>query len=245
MNLWKIRNAKCRQKKTLPRQSTNVEVEGDEAGCDQEPVLALFERRDFVEIWTPSELGLLFAHELAWTRKAARIESLITRCFPDQRDALVWLFLGAHKGYRGPVIPALFPLQTGKVYSCCTDSSSWFGPETPILGRALGSPEREDRQWILKEILYRAPEFGVCRYLGASLFTYFVIGSFAFNCFNDLEEAEIMFSTILSGIYGSRLQEVFGFAICYAISHYGWSTLLSLVKWTLALFFHIYFNVIN
>jgi len=53
--------------------------------------------------------------------------------------------------------------------------------------------------------MLRAPEFGVCRFLGAYLFNYFVIGTLDLSCFKDVEEADIMFLTILQGMCGSRL----------------------------------------
>ena len=183
----------------------------------------MFEQPGYPQSWSTSQLGVLFARGLSWWGLEGGAESsfmgnLINRHFRDLKEALVWLFLGAHDWYHGNTIAAPSEPVTSR-NACCLHTSP--GREKLYLERTLVSLQREDRQWILEQILRRAPEFGVCRYLGANLFNYFVLDPFDFNRPKDVDEADMMFSTILREIRASRSRKVIEFAIVCVITEYG------------------------
>ena len=197
----------------------------------QDPSLAfsvvfqtMFGRTGYPQSWGPSQSGVLFAHGLSWWGLQGGPESsvmgdLINRHFRDTKEALVWLFLGAHDWFDGrkTITPPSEPIISRHDYCAYTSSPC---REKLYLESTLVSLQREDRQWILEQILRRAPEFGVCRYLGANLFNYFVLNPFDFNRPEDVDEADIMFSTILREIRTSRVRKVLEFAIVCAITEY-------------------------
>jgi len=76
----------------------------------------------------------------------------------------------------------------------------------------MDSISREDRIWILQQIIRRAPEFQSCGDLSANLFNCFVVRDFA--------EANIMLSILIDEISCSRLQYLFEDAISIAIDEY-------------------------
>jgi hypothetical protein len=183
----------------------------------------MFEQSGHLQSWGTPQLGVLFAHGLSrWGldggAESSFMGDLINRHFRDLKEALVWLFLGAHDWYHGKTIARTSEPVTSR-NACCLDISP--GREKVYLERTLVSLQREDRQWILEQILHRAPEFGVCRYLGATLFNYFVLDPFDFNRPKDVDEADIMFSTILREIRASRSRKVIEFAIVCVITEYG------------------------
>jgi hypothetical protein len=183
----------------------------------------MFEHPGYPQSWSTSQLGVLFAHGLSrWglegSAESSFMGDLINRHFRDLKEALVWLFLGAHDWYHGKTIaPPSEPVTSRN--ACCLNAST--SREKLYLERTLISLPREDRQWILEQILRRAPEFGVCRYLGANLFNYFVLDPFDFNRPKDVDEADMMFSTILRESRASRLRKVIEFAIVWVITEYG------------------------
>jgi hypothetical protein len=60
---------------------------------------ALFELPEFVRLWHPSDLGEIFCYAISKWRPwiyPSFIEPLINRHFSGRKEALLWLFLGAH-----------------------------------------------------------------------------------------------------------------------------------------------------
>jgi len=169
---------------------------------------ALFELPGWMEMWTPAEFGSWYAIGLS-QYGVKEVETLIDQSFKNTRESLVWLFLGAHNWFH--------ETQNRKedddeVHSrhCCEWGTIGFEIEW-VSGR-MTSMSMDDRIWILQQIVRRAPEFQVCRDLGANLFNYFVVRDFA--------EADIMLSILIDEISYSRLQYLFEYAISIAIDEY-------------------------
>jgi hypothetical protein len=69
----------------------------------------------------------------------------------------------------------------------------------------IESISREDRIWIVEQLVRRAPEFGVCRDLGANIYNYFIMQ----NGREDKELNEIFTKEIAS----SRVRPLFEYSI--------------------------------
>jgi hypothetical protein len=187
--------------------------------CHLEDFQALFELREFVRLWHPSDLGEIFCYAISkLIYSSFNIERLIHRHFSSRKEALLWLFLGAHGRYKRNTISLQTPSRKA-LDLCCYRNG--YAPDKDYFEITLSSLQREDRRWILEHIMLHAPEFGVCRFLGAYLFVYFVIGTADLSL--DFQEADIMFLTTLRGMCGSRLQELFDVSICCAQEDYGYN----------------------
>jgi len=64
----------------------------------------------------------------------------------------------------------------------------------------------------MRQIIRKAPEYGVCRNLAANVFNYFVL--------HELEKADTMMYILLEEIINSPLQYLFEYAITIAILDY-------------------------
>jgi hypothetical protein len=168
--------------------------------------LTLFNLPGWLEMWTPSELGWWFGFGL--TQWPDTTKELIKMNFETKSDALIWLFLGAHHWFHS-TDPSRFD-SDGSDNFCCTNES--YGCERKFIVELISSILPNDRIWAIQKIIRRAPEFGVCRELGANIFNYFVI--------HDLTQADKVFSTLLNEMCGSRLQYIFEYAISLAIAEY-------------------------
>jgi hypothetical protein len=159
-----------------------------------------------MEMWTPAELGWWFAFGLTqWPEVTQR---LINTSFKSKSETLIWLFLGAHHWFHTFQLDR-WDSDESNNYCCPTMS---HGCEREFIMEYISSVSPEDRIWIVRQIVRRAPEFGVCRELGANLFSYFVV--------HDLTHADIVLSTLLDEICDSRLQYIFEYAISLAITEY-------------------------
>ena len=87
-----------------------------------------------------------------------------------------------------------------------------MGCEREYLANLVASLSRDDRIWTIKQIIRRAPEYGVCRNLGANIFNYFVL--------HDLNDVDAMMCILLEEIIASPLQYLFEYAISVAIADY-------------------------
>jgi len=175
----------------------------------------LFVVPGWMDMWSKAELGSMYAIGLT-QYGAQHVEPLIAQSFDDNREALIWLFLGAHhwllrgeesQEMRRPDIDA-----AGEVIGhgvCCGNMR--FGLQDEFLAKRLESLSLADRLWILRKIVSQAPEFGICPDLGGTLFDYFVLGCAP-------EDSDVMFSALLQSMIGSRLQYLFEYAISVAIS---------------------------
>lgn len=169
---------------------------------------ALFELPQWMELWTPAELGSWYAIGLS-RYEIKDVETLIDKSFKNTREALVWLFLGAHSWFHETGERMQDEDEVASRY-CCSLTTTGF--EAEFLNERMGSISRGDRIWILEQIIRRASEFQSCRDLGANLFTYFVV--------RDLAEADTMLSILVDEISHSRLQYLFEYAISIAIGEY-------------------------
>lgn len=166
----------------------------------------LFDLPGWLEMWTPSELGWWFGFGL--TQWPEITKELIKMNFKTKHDALIWLFLGAHHWFHSTDFSRFD--NDGSDNFCCFRKS--YGCERKFVVELISSILLKDRIWAVQKIIRRAPEFGVCRELGANLFNYFVI--------HDLTQADKVFNTLLDEVCGSRLQYIFEYAISLAIAEY-------------------------
>jgi hypothetical protein len=131
------------------------------------------------KMWTPAELGWGYAFGLTqWPEVTQRF---INASFKSKCEALIWLFLGAHHSFH-----------TAQVDRCDSDETDNFcgitkshGCERKFIMELISSVSPQDRIWIVQQTVRRAPQFGVCKELGANLFNYFVI--------HDSAQTEIVF----------------------------------------------------
>jgi hypothetical protein len=177
--------------------------------------LALFELPGWMQLWTPSEFGWWYAIGLSQYGPAC-VQTLIEDTFENKKTALLWLFLGAHCWFHDH---DSWPLSRCRKDELAADGLNWvccdpksFHLEEEYLKDQIAALSREDRVWLVEQIVRRASEFGVCKDLGANVFNYFVV--------RDLEETDIMFSKLLEEVTQTRLQYRFEFTISLALEDF-------------------------
>jgi hypothetical protein len=181
----------------------------DEQVTSAEEFQSLFESRGWLEMWDESELGWWYALGL-WQYGPDSVETFIKRTFKDKRNSVIWMFLGAHQWFREKKPRKEEPDHIRRGLCC-----SWVmydGRERDYITELVASVSKADRIWIMRQIIRRAPEYGVCRDLGANVFNYFVL--------HDLKEVDAMMCILLEEIIGSPLQYLFEYAISIAIAEY-------------------------
>ena len=168
----------------------------------------LFEVPGRMEMWTPAEFGSWYAIGLS-QYGIKGVEALIDQSFKNTREMLVWLFLGAHNWFHETEKRKEDEDEVDSRHCC-----DWMtiGFESEFVNERMSSISRDDRIWILEQIIRRASEFQSCRDLGANLFNYFVVRDFA--------EADVMLSILIDEISYSRLQYLFEYAISIAVDEY-------------------------
>jgi len=168
----------------------------------------LLKSKGFLAMWDKWELGWWYSIGL-WQYGPACVNSFIRQSFQSTRSCLLWLFLGAHHWFREKKLrrPELCHLRQG---ACCP-SGKYDGCEQEYLIDLVASLTK-DRIWTTRQIIRGAPEYGVCRDLGANVFNYFVL--------HDLEEVNAMMCILLEEIIGSPLQYLFEYAISIAMAEY-------------------------
>ena len=97
-------------------------------------------------------------------------------------------------------------------YGRCCPVVTYEGCEREYIINLLASLSRHDRIWTMKQIIQKAPEFGVCRNLGANIFNYFVLF--------DLKDIDAIMCVLLEEIIATPLQYFFEYAISMAIADY-------------------------
>ena len=170
--------------------------------------ITIFELPEWMKMWTKSELGRWYALGL-YQYGPGSITNLIDKSFRNKGEALLWLFLGAHRWFH-EVYVETDPMVFEDTVDCCHFVE--YGREREYVKESVGSISQNDRIWLLEQIVQRAPEYGVCRYLGTYLFKYFVI--------RDTAEADLMLSVLVKEITTSRLQYMFEFAVSLAVRVY-------------------------
>jgi hypothetical protein len=181
----------------------------DEQVTSAEEFKSLFESPGWLEMWDESELGWWYALGL-WQYGPDSVETFINRTFKDKRSSLIWMFLGAHQWFREKKPRKEEPDHFRR--GLCCPSVTYDGHERDHITELVASVSRADRIWIVRQIIRRAPEYGVCRDLGANVFNYFVL--------HDLKEVDAMMCILLEEIIGSPLQYLFEYAISIAIAEY-------------------------
>jgi hypothetical protein len=185
-----------------------LELRPKNHGITEKVFLSLFERPEWLDMWTISELGWWCAMGLSQYGSES-MQSLINKIFQNKCEAIVWLFLGAHSWLHQDHVEFDSKAFEG-VVSCCQFVD--YGKERDYINELVGSVSQNDRIWLIKEIVQRAPEFGVCSYLGSYIFNYFVM--------RDKAETNLMLSVLLEEITMSRLQYIFEFAISMTVAQY-------------------------
>jgi len=170
--------------------------------------LSLFDLPEWMEMWTPAEFGSWYAIGLS-RYGIEGIETLIDQSFKNKHEMLIWLFLGAHTWFHETEERIEDEEEVDSRFCC---NMITIGFESEFVNEQMASITRDDRIWILEQIIRRASEFQICRDLGANLFNYFVV--------RDLAEADIMLSVLIDEISYSRLQYLFEYAISIAIDEY-------------------------
>ena len=138
----------------------------------EETFKALFELPGWLEMWNESELGWWFSHAL-WQYGPSCVDSYIKQSFENKRYSLVWLFLGSHKWFNLETSPEEV-IDNEISHDQCCPAVTYDGCDREYLIDLVASTSDHDRIWAMKQIIRRAPEFGICRNLGFNIFNYFV-----------------------------------------------------------------------
>src|SRR5271170_4029728 len=122
----------------------------------------------------------------------------------------MWMFLGAHHWFLEKKSRREEPDHSRR--GLCCSGVTYDGYERDYLTELAASISRDDRIWTMRHIIRKAPEYGVCRNLGANVFNYFVL--------HDLNEVDAMICILLEEIIGSPLQYLLEYVISIAIAEY-------------------------
>jgi hypothetical protein len=170
---------------------------------------SLMRSHGWLEMWNESELGWWYALGL-WHYGPDCVKPFIDQTFKDKRCALIWLFLGAHRWFN-PKAPPWEESECVHIGRCCS-GVEYVGCERDYLVDLVASLSCDDRIWTMRQIIRRAPEYGVCRSLVGNVFNYFVL--------HDLNEIDAVMCILLEEIIGSPLQYLFEYVINIAIVDY-------------------------
>jgi hypothetical protein len=155
------------------------------------------------ELWTEAERGAWFALAVREFGTDVPIDQNIEAAFPTALEGIVWVFLGAHGWFQPRERVVRYAVSETKL---CHDLDL---PENqdPAFPNFLDGFGEGEKVWIVEQVVRRAPEFGVCRDLGAHLFYYLV---------KDAKDDRV-FEALVEEICGSRIQELFEHSIGLAI----------------------------
>jgi hypothetical protein len=171
---------------------------------------SLVQSRGWTGLWTLSEHGTWLALGLRQFGEEKDLKEMVARTFPLRRERLLWLFLGAHGWFHTKERRQYVKYTDDETKVCCDFfHSRGGGLQDQFVRKELEGLENEDKVWIGVEAVRRAPEFGVCRDLGATLFTYLVKEG----------EDDHVFAAIVEEICGSRMQVLFEHSLGLAIGN--------------------------
>lgn len=172
---------------------------------------AVFEREEWKILWTPAELGRFFAFGLRNYGSSMFLEAQIKTIFASPLEGLLWLFLGAHGWFRTRA-PRVMDYYADDAMKICCDPSNTTGIERKYLINEIESLGNDEKIWLVTKAVRLAPEYGVCRDLGANLFNYFVVSE-------PKNEANNVFNALVQEICSSRMQYLFEHVIGLAIAN--------------------------
>jgi hypothetical protein len=158
-------------------------------------------------LWSKAELGVWYAFAMAkWGYHW--MEKLIAKDFSDLKETLIWLFLGAH-GWGHPSVHKHSDSIDPYLGWCCRVSNA---SEIDFISASVSDFSKAQRLTLMRGILRRAPEHGVCRYLGSYIFQYIIS--------SDMETFDELLSALLDEIVDTKMQSVFEFAVSIGILTY-------------------------
>lgn len=161
----------------------------------------LFQDQRWTRFWNAAELGSWFAQALRLYSSNAWLLEIIEKSFETCKDALVWLFLGAHMWYETS------PAEKDKSKrSCCIEyqffpKGKWSEKAEWCITHLAGELCVGDRKWILEQVIRRSPEFGLCGELGRTLLDFFVLA--------ESDSSHMMLEVLYKDISKSRLRYSF------------------------------------
>jgi len=188
--------------------------------------LSFFRLPEWMELWTPDELGWWCSFGLS------KYGSALQPPFKNTTESVLWLFLGAYHwlhprdNSRDSLLNSDREARkhAGK-RSCCANFRD--GLEREAVSRMIKPLSQKTRIRLLEDIVRKAPEFGQCRDLGGNLFNYFVTSA-------DFKYIDLMFSVLLQEITDSPIQHLFEPSVGLAISYYMEENDLKKLPWNLA-----------
>jgi len=168
---------------------------------------SLFELDLWKGLWTFPELGRWLSLGLRSFGRVDFLETIIETSFKSKLDGLLWMFLGAHGWFSTtrPRVEDKFAFDETR--TCCR--SSIDGKEAKYIVSAVKTLNENERIWLAVQAVRMAPEYGVCRDLGANLFNYLVR-----DC-----EGDGTFGALVHEICLSRMQHLFEHSIGLAIAN--------------------------
>ena len=192
--------------------------------------LSFFRLPEWMELWTPDELGWWCSFGLS--KYGSALQPLVDLSFKNTTESLLWLFLGAHHwlhprdNSRDSLLNSDLEARkhAGK-WSCCANFPD--GLEREPVSWMIKPLSQKTRIGLMEDIVRKAPEFGQCRDLGGNLFNYFVISA-------DSKDIDLMFSVLLQEITDSPMQYLFEHSVGLAISYYMEEHDLKKLPWNLA-----------
>jgi hypothetical protein len=170
----------------------------------------IFDNDQWSELWNKSELGAWYAYAMTkWGHDW--LSDLLDKDFGTNiLETLVWIFLGAHR-WGDKVLRDEVELHDGgsNSWRCCQNGSAG---ETIFISGKISGLSSADKIRLVRGILRRAPEHGVCSYLGAHVFKYIICSKMA--------EFDHLLSIFLDQIIGTKLQYVFELSLSAGIVSY-------------------------
>jgi hypothetical protein len=172
----------------------------------------MFDNDQWSELWDKSELGAWYAYAMTqWGHDW--LTDLLDKAFGrngNDFETLLWMFLGAHR-WGDEILRDQVELHDGgsNCWRCCQKSSSG---ETTFISEKVAGLSSGQKIGLIRGILRRAPEHGVCAYLGAHVLKYIICSNMA--------KFDHLLSIFLYEIIGTKLQYTFELSLSAGIVSY-------------------------
>jgi hypothetical protein len=170
----------------------------------------MFDNDRWSELWDKVELGAWYAYAISkWGHDW--LTDLLDKAFGrNDIETLLLMFLGAHR-WGDEILRNQVELHDGgsNGWRCCQKGSSG---ETKFISEKVSGLSGADKISLIRGILRRAPEDGVCPYLGAHVLKHIICSNTA--------EFDHLLSIFLDEIIGTKLQYVFELSLSAGIVSY-------------------------